>query len=560
MLRLFTTCLIAFAPALWAQEAEDVEARPDPGVAFREWLKDYKDGVIRFQKEGRTDQATIDHVGELMAAVAARDTLADAKLLFKAAVVAPKPAGATESLEVINFQRELQPWRVQSMAQRELRKITAPGVLPWLLQKLRAKGIRASQENQDQRDAVAVLRTLAGHPSIEAKLELMQACGSMPNELRVHAVNAMARDAELDLIPTLTGLLRDREPNIRIAAANAIGAALQPHVDETEGMSPNKDIQKTRDQCIKQLTSLLVRDKIWQVRSAAAFSLATMRCKAVIPALIKGLEAELRRKKDPWAMDVRLHKILEGLTGQNVARGGIAPWKAFWKKEGASFTVRPKPKPGEEKASDNRYEKFFDLTIESDRVLFVLDFSGSMAEPVELKADGVTAGGGAPTKTTKAELVVTELKKLVMSLPDGALCNFVVFSEDVRIWRSEGDRPALVKLDDESRDDLMGNFLDGLRPNGPTNLYEALKAALGFGGRGLYDKYYGAGFDTLYVITDGAPTAGPITDKLEIRKRVREANQLRKIAIHCITFGDQNDTDFLKPMAEENGGRHIHIE
>src|SRR5690606_20020863 len=101
---------------------------------------------------------------------------------------------------------------------------------------------------------------------------------------------------------------------------------------------------------------------------------------------------------------------------------------------------------------------------------------------------------------------------------------------------------------------------DGLRPNGPTNLYDALQAALGFGGRGLYDKYYGAGFDTLYVITDGAPTAGPITDKLEIRKRVREANQLRKVAIHCITFGDKNDTNFLGPMAEENGGRHIHIE
>ena len=259
-------------------------------------------------------------------------------------------------------------------------------------------------------------------------------------------------------------------------------------------------------------------------------------------------------------MDVRLHKILEGLTGQSVARGGIAPWKMFWKKEGSSFTVRPKPLPGQEKKKDDRYKKFFDLTIESDRVLFVLDFSGSMAEPMEIKATGTTAGGAASTQTTKAELVIKELKKLVMSLPDGALCNFVVFSSDVRIWRSEGKRPALVKLDDESRDDLLGNFLDGLRPNGPTNLYDALQTALGFGGRGLYDKYYGAGFDTLYVITDGAPTAGPVTDKIEIRKRVREANQLRKIAIHCITFGEKNDTSFLGPLAEENGGRHIHIE
>ena len=62
------------------------------------------------------------------------------------------------------------------------------------------------------------------------------------------------------------------------------------------------------------------------------------------------------------------------------------------------------------------------------------------------------------------------------------------------------------------------------------------------------------------MISDGAPTAGEVTDKDEIRRRVRETNKLRRIAIHCITFGDKNDTDFLRPMAEENGGRHVHIE
>ena len=41
---------------------------------------------------------------------------------------------------------------------------------------------------------------------------------------------------------------------------------------------------------------------------------------------------------------------------------------------------------------------------------------------------------------------------------------------------------------------------------------------------------------------------------------MRECNALRKIAIHCITFGDKNDTDFLRLLAEENGGRHVHVE
>ncbi|MEZ6037193.1 MAG: HEAT repeat domain-containing protein [Planctomycetota bacterium] len=561
MHRTFLHALLLTA-TLGAQDPGQAPA-VDPFGPVQQWLVEYKSGAIRFQKDGRTDQTVVDALQDKLDALAAADTLAAAQLLFDLAVIVP-PAGAGAgngtSTEAIDAQRELQPWRVQAMAQAALRTMKHTDILPWLLQKLRGKGVRNKDKNQDQTEAAAVLRILAGHPSLEAKLELMQACGSMPDELRVIAVNSMGQDAQLELLPVLLDLLRDKEPNVRIAAANAIGRALQPHVDETEGNNPTGELLKQRDQAIDKLEKLLSSDKVWQVRSAAAFALGTMRCKAVIPALIRGLDAEVKNKKDPWAMDVRLHKLLEGLTGQTVARGGAAPWQAFWKAEGASFTVRPKPKPGEQAKADSRYAKFFDLELDSDRVLFVLDFSGSMAEPVTIKPQGTTAGGGAGVTTTKAQMVVEEIKKLVMALPDGALVNFVVFSDDVRIWRAEGSHPALVKLDDTTRDDLLGNFLDSLRPNGPTNLYDALDAALGFGGRGLYDKYYAAGFDTLYVITDGAPTAGPVTDKDEIRKRVREQNALRKVAIHCITFGDQNDTRFLEPLAEENGGRYIHIE
>ena len=208
--------------------------------------------------------------------------------------------------------------------------------------------------------------------------------------------------------------------------------------------------------------------------------------------------------------------------------------------------------------SADRYQKFFDLEVESDRVLFVVDFSGSMQEPITLKAATTAASPG--QTMTKAQLVVAELKKMIMSLPDGALVNLVVFSDEVRIWRAEGNRPSLVKIDDEARDDLLGRFLDSLRPAGPTNLYDALEKAFDFAGRALHDKAYSAGFDTIYVISDGAPTAGAVTDKEEILRRVRETNNLRKLTVNCITFGQQNDTDFLGKMAQENGGRHIHVE
>lgn len=190
-------------------------AAQDPGAALRAWLTDYKAGAVRFQKDGLTDHELVAAADRTMAAVAARDTMADGRLLFEVATV--RPASPADPAGAVAFQREVQPWRVRAMAQRHLRGMRAPDLLPWLLKKLRAKGLRAKEENDDQRHARAVLKVLAGHPSLEAKLELMRACGAMPNELRVHAVNAMADDAELDLVPTLLELLKDREPNVRIA-------------------------------------------------------------------------------------------------------------------------------------------------------------------------------------------------------------------------------------------------------------------------------------------------------------------------------------------------------
>ena len=55
---------------------------------------------------------------------------------------------------------------------------------------------------------------------------------------------------------------------------------MRPHVDETEGKEPTGDLLKQRDLAIKKLAAVVKRDKVWQVRSAAAFGLATMRERA----------------------------------------------------------------------------------------------------------------------------------------------------------------------------------------------------------------------------------------------------------------------------------------
>ena len=182
-----------------------------------------------------------------------------------------------------------------------------------------------------------------------------------------------------------------------------------------------------------------------------------------------------------------------------------------------------------------------------------------MEEPITLKSDTTSTKAG--VQTTKAKLVIDELRRIVMSLPDGSYFNVVVFSDAVRVWRpTRGGYPELVRIDDETRDDLLGNFLHTMQPRGPTNLYGALDTAIGFAGSALTDKHYALGFDTVYVLSDGAPSYGPVTDKDEIRRLVREANSLKRLTIHAVTFGDKNDTDFLRLLAEENGGRHMHVQ
>ena len=204
-----------------------------------------------------------------MQLLAQANTLVAAKLLFAAASTLPQSAKAINSTERIDFYRELQPWRVQMAAAKALRTMTTGGLMPWLLGMLDSKNLRGKDGAQDQLNATAVLRVLAGHTSLEARLSLAKASQSMPPELRVRAVMALSEHPLLDEASLLIDLLKDAEPSVRIAAADGVGAALQPFVDESLGKTPDAATLLLRDQAIDKLTGLLVRDAVWQVRPAA---------------------------------------------------------------------------------------------------------------------------------------------------------------------------------------------------------------------------------------------------------------------------------------------------
>ena len=549
------------APLSTAQddaEAAQQEASLADLQGFVQWLDDYRSGAIRMMKELMVDEAALADADARMKKLAAWNTMPAAERLFEAASINPLAPGARSAAESLDFQSELLPWKIRAMARRHIAAMDVPAIDGWLVGMVQSRDLRDEDATEARDRADAAMQILGLRGGTGGRAALLQATGQLPDRLRVRALDVLASTPDPELIEYFVNRLRDRDPDLRIAAINAIGKGLAPLTDETVHDEIPDDVAKLRDEAIDSLETVMERDKTWQARVAACQALARLRTKHAIPALIAGYKAELRRKKEPWAVEMRIHKTLEGLTGLSVPAGDASIWETFWRNEKDTFVYADRDAPkGSQK--DDQYQRFFSIDIASDRLLFIVDFSGSMEEPITLKSDTTSTKAG--VQTTKAKLVIDELRRIVMSLPDGSYFNVVVFSDAVRVWRpTRGGYPELVRIDDETRDDLLGNFLHTMQPRGPTNLYGALDTAIGFAGSALTDKHYALGFDTVYVLSDGAPSYGPVTDKDEIRRLVREANSLKRLTIHAVTFGDKNDTDFLRLLAEENGGRHMHVQ
>ena len=54
--------------------------------------------------------------------------------------------------------------------------------------------------------------------------------------------------------------------------------------------------------------------------------------------------------------------------------------------------------------------------------------------------------------------------------------------------------------------------------------------------------------------SDGSPGSGKFVAHDDILREIRKLNQTRRIAIHCISLG--NDSDLLRALASQNGGTY----
>ena len=249
----------------------------------------------------------------------------------------------------------------------------------------------------------------------------------------------------------------------------------------------------------------------------------------------------------------------------------VADWRAFWSahKNGSAEAVsKPKPKrKGPSRTAVRRSPSFFDISVNSDRVLFVIDVSGSMLKTdlrmvteavvgTETPAGNTKVGsgssggrGGAPEVRVRMRRAQDELIRVIGTLDAGVRFGIMAFSHKMFFW---GGEPRLVDAT-RANQSVAKDWVNRLQATGFTRTDHALGHALGF-----------FEVDTIFLLTDGAPQDRNNTRLAvnPILEDVRELNRFLRCRIHAISFEQIRDTKMrylVEQISARNQGMHAYL-
>ena len=170
---------------------------------------------------------------------------------------------------------------------------------------------------------------------------------------------------------------------------------------------------------------------------------------------------------------------------------------------------------------------YYGLPLYGARIVFIIDYSGSMA--------------GA-----KMDAAKRELQNAVAVLPAAVKFNIIAFHTDVIPWK-EGLQPVSPAIKQEATLWIASGL-----PTKQTNSYGALEAALG------------QDCDAIYFLTDGSPTTGKVTEPFQIVSLISRQNRVRRATINVLGIGVGGEGGvfdrFLKEIATQNFGVYRRLE
>jgi hypothetical protein len=370
------------------------------------------------------------------------------------------------------------------------------------------------------KDAIPSLRALLDHPAWLVRAEAAVAAGGLNDGASAPAIRALAADPS---------------PKVRIAAMDAMRGIPEALGREAIG-----------------LAAANLEHPDWQVRVAACQCLAAVGTVDAIEPLVARMEKEAGRvRREIW-------HALRAITHDDLG-ADPANWRSWWTKEAEAARARGGFPPPKDPTDGGRYgvhvPTYYGIRLFSDRVGFVLDTSRSThrrftPDPKwreRLLEEGVETA-------TILEIMQAQLGRAFRALDPRVRFSVVAFSDTVRLWK-DGMQPASP----ENRSNAEG-FVRGAAPAGATNLHGALRTMLALGD----EDPYGPGFrdtpDTMTVLTDGAPTAGEITDSAVLLAWFAGLNRYSRVKTHVVVFGQlEVEESFLTALAQGSGGDFVQV-
>jgi len=387
------------------------------------------------------------------------------------------------------------------------------------------KRLRDKLDEQDetlQADSVVLLAfgtAVTKFSDATARKALLRQAGisAYPHARRA-LFSGLLRNAQVDALAVGKKAMRDKDPTVRLVAL--------------EALAERKAIE-SMPVAVKAL-----KETGWPHRQAAARLLQAIGDVNAIVPLLNAMAVDEGRMLEVYA------EALRTLTKTEIGPFPDA-WKAWYDEHRDELAAR-----GAVGGSVRRARRkaaaainYYGIETISRRIVFLIDVSGSMNEPINDKPTDVTGEEEEVYKGLKIAIAKKMLKQAIRNLPEESFFNIVIFNHEVKTFATA---------------------------SGATFTYGALEKVFQMAGRGVTDKAYDPGVDTIFVLSDGAPTdsdastAEPM-DPEKVLSATREWNQLKRVVIHTIAIdprvgrGGKGLIKFMKKLAHENKGTYSEV-
>jgi len=303
--------------------------------------------------------------------------------------------------------------------------------------------------------------------------------------------------------------------------------------------SPPLDDPELADE-LAQLVQRGLASGNWREASRAVALAAPIPHEVAVPVLIEALELWADRRERGWPsrrISAELALELEHRSGRRI---GPHPrrWRSWW--EAVQEGRAEPPLPGDAPDPSSR-ATFFGLRPASDRVVFLIDRSGSMTAPLRVDAEQ----GLVVTRYAEA---IEQLTACLAGLGEHTRFDVVLYNDRPLSWRSE-----LVPADDANLE-AVRRWLQSYSPQGGNDLRAAVAEAmhLDAGGEPDLDALEA---DTLVVLCDG-DTLGGLQWAPEI---LRRSNLRARLVFDCVQIGGESD-GALELLAAGSAGRMVVVD